>query len=160
MNFDGYALGGVAVGLEKTKLAEVIGYSLNHLPPDKPRYMLGVGYPEQIVQAVAAGVDLFDCVIPTRNARHASLFTRNGRINIRQKKFSLDQSPLDDQCPCFTCQHYSRAYLHHLFSVREPLGQRLATIHNLTFYADMMRIIRESITQGNFLDRAKIISRY
>lgn len=150
IGFDGYALGGVAVGLEKTKLHEVIGYSVSHLPQDKPRYMLGIGYPREILKAVSEGVDLFDCVIPTRNARHASLFTRQGRINLRKKEFAADFGPIETGCSCLACRNYSRAYLRHLFSINEPLAQRLATIHNLTFYASFLKDIRQAIKRGNF----------
>ena len=148
IGFDGYALGGVAVGLEKTKLHEVIGYSVACLPEDKPRYMLGIGYPREIIRAVSEGVDLFDCVIPTRNARHASLFTRQGRINLRKSEFANDFGPIETDCSCLACQNYSRAYLRHLFSVGEPLACRLATIHNLTFYASLMKDIRQAIKRG------------
>lgn len=159
IGFDGYALGGVAVGLESTKLHEVIGYSVAHLPRNKPRYMLGIGYPKEILKAVSEGVDLFDCVIPTRNARHAALFTRQGRINIRKKQFAHDQKPIDQGCSCFACRHYSRAYLRHLFLAGEPLAQRLATIHNLTFYADFTNRIRQAIKENNFVAFAQEASR-
>ncbi|MDD5481360.1 MAG: tRNA guanosine(34) transglycosylase Tgt [Candidatus Shapirobacteria bacterium] len=160
IGFDGYALGGVAVGLEKTKLHEVIGHSVAHLPEDKPRYMLGIGYPKEILRAVSEGVDLFDCVIPTRNARHASLFTRQGRLNLRKKEFAADFRPIEAGCSCLACQNYSRAYLRHLFSVGQPLAFRLATIHNLTFYASLMKDIRQAIKRGNFSSFARRASRF
>jgi len=150
IGFDGYALGGVAVGLESTRLHEVIGYSVAQLPEDKPRYMLGIGYPKEILKAVSEGIDLFDCVIPTRNARHGSLFTRQGRINLRKSQFANDWGPIETGCSCFACRNYSRAYLRHLFSVGQPLACRLATIHNLTFYASLMKDVRLAIEKGEF----------
>ncbi len=150
IGFDGYALGGVAVGLEKTKLHEVIGYSVACLPEDKPRYMLGIGYPREILKAVSEGIDLFDCVIPTRNARHGSLFTRQGRINLRKSQFRADFRPIETGCSCLACRNYSRAYLRHLFSVNQPLACRLATIHNLAFYASLMKDIRLAIKKNKF----------
>lgn len=167
MGFDGYAVGGLAVGEPTSKMSQVLAYTVPQLPGDKPRYLMGVGQPEQIIQAVLHGIDMFDCVIPTRNARHGELFIFNGNyqkptaknlhttnkfysvIKITQSKFRTDVRPLDPHCGCLTCRQYSRAYLRHLFTVKDPLGQRLATIHNLRFYLQFMEKIRWSIRQGN-----------
>ena len=160
IGFDGYAIGGVAVGEPREKMKKVLEWVLPMLPEDKPRYLMGLGKPEEIVSAVKAGVDMFDCVIPTRNARHGSLFLRKGNwgnlrvwgnrknfyqiINITNKKFKKDLSPLDENCNCYACRNYTRAYLRHLFSVDEPLAGRLATIHNLKFYLELMKKCRTS----------------
>ena len=154
IGFDGYAIGGLAVGEPYQKMLEVLKWTVPNLPEDKPRYLMGVGMPEQIVESVKRGIDMFDCVIPTRNARHGLLYvwknkTLTGKfyseLRIKNKKFSRDLKPLDPGCDCDTCQSYSRAYLRHLFMNNEPLGLRLATIHNLRFYLQLMEKIRSSL---------------
>ncbi|MGC9048942.1 MAG: tRNA guanosine(34) transglycosylase Tgt [Patescibacteria group bacterium] len=154
-NFDGYAIGGLTVGEPIKKTYEMIRIIEPFLPKDKPRYLMGAGQPEQIIEAVKMGIDMFDCVIPTRNARHGLLYIsiRNQkdfyqRIHITNEKFKNDFEPIDENCQCYTCQNYSRAYLRHLFMTKEPLGQRLATIHNLSFYLNLMREIKELIKKG------------
>lgn len=140
--FDGYAIGGLAVGEPREVTREIIAHTLELLPKDKPRYVMGVGYPDEIVEYAKMGVDQMDCVLPTRAARHALLFTSEGRLNIRGKKFSEDLGPADPQCNCPVCRRYSRAYLRHLFHTGEPLAATLASIHNLSFYLDTMRTLR------------------
>ncbi len=157
LDFDGYAIGGVAVGEPREKMKKVLEWVLPMLPEDKPRYLMGLGHPEEIVRAVAEGIDMFDCVIPTRNARHGTLFVWRERspdirslkgkkfysiYRIRNEKYKDDLNSVDKYCQCYTCRNFSRAYLRHLFSVGEPLAGRLATIHNLRFYADLMEILR------------------
>jgi len=150
IGYDAYALGGVAVGITEEKLHDVMGYSIDQLPTDKPRYLLGVGYPNNIVRAVELGVDMFDCVVPTRNARHGSLFTSQGSMTITNAQYKTDSKPIDEQCDCYTCKNFSRAYIRHLISVKEPLGFRLTTIHNLSYYMWLMRTIRKRINSGTF----------
>jgi queuine tRNA-ribosyltransferase len=140
--FDGYAIGGLAVGEPREVTREIIAHTLEMLPKDKPRYVMGVGYPDEIIEYAKMGVDQMDCVLPTRAARHALLFTSEGRLNIRGKKFSEEQGPADPQCSCPVCRRYSRAYLRHLFHTGEPLAATLASIHNLSFYLDTMRTLR------------------
>jgi queuine tRNA-ribosyltransferase len=152
--FPGYAIGGLAVGeseQERLRLLECIG---PHLPADRPRYLMGVGYPQDIVAAVARGVDMFDCVMPTRHARNGHLFTAAGVINIRNAVHQRDTGPIDPTCACSTCQRYSRAYLRHLDRCNEILGVRLATLHNVHFYLNLMREIRAAIAQGRFAQLA------
>jgi queuine tRNA-ribosyltransferase len=150
LNFDGYAIGGVAVGEPREKMAEILNWVLPILPENKPRYLMGLGRPEEIVSAVAVGVDMFDCVIPTREGRHGRLFIKQKKgdnfyetININNKKYKEDFSSLDANCDCVLCRNYTCAYLHHLFSIKEPLAMRLASIHNLKFYLDLMKKLRE-----------------
>ncbi|MEK7395663.1 MAG: tRNA guanosine(34) transglycosylase Tgt [Candidatus Poribacteria bacterium] len=150
MNFDGYALGGLSVGEEKEIMYEIIGFTTPFLPKDKPHYLMGVGTPENIVEAVSLGIDMFDCVMPTRNARNGSLFTSEGMIKIKNAQFKRDFAPLDSKCKCYTCSNFSRAYLRHLFMANEILAHRLHTIHNLHFYLSLMRGIRRSILDGTF----------
>jgi len=150
IGFDGYALGGVAVGITADKLHDVMGYSIEHLPVDKPRYLLGAGYPNDIVRAVSLGVDVFDCVVPTRNARHGSLFTQNGKLCLTNAQFTTDPNPIDETCSCYACKNFSRAYIRHLIRVNEALGFRLTTIHNLTYYMWLMKTIRQTIENGTF----------
>ena len=149
IGFDGYAIGGLSVGEPKADRQRVLQTLLPELPPDKPRYLMGVGTPEDIVEAVCLGVDMFDCVLPTRNARNGHLFTRNGPIRIRNSQYQNDTRPLDESCACYTCRHYSRAYLRHLDKCREILGARLNTIHNLHYYQELMRDLRDSIGRGD-----------
>ena len=149
IGFDGYAIGGLSVGEPKADMARILAHTAPRLPADKPRYLMGVGTPEDIVQAVAAGIDMFDCVMPTRNARNGWLFTRFGDLKIRNAKHKDDPSPLDETCACYTCRNFSRAYLHHLSRVKEILGAQLATIHNLHYYQQLMRALREAIELGD-----------
>ena len=148
IGFDGYAIGGLSVGESPHERELILGATVPHLPDDRPRYLMGVGKPEDIVEAVRRGVDMFDCVIPTRNARTGFLYTRNGLIKIRNARYRTDTSPLDPECGCYTCQHYSRAYLRHLDKCGEILGARLNTIHNLYYYQQLMRELREAISAG------------
>ncbi len=145
IGFDGFAIGGLAVGEPREVTREVIAHTLALLPPDKPRYVMGVGYPDEIVEYARMGVDQMDCVLPTRAARHALLFTSEGRLNIGGKRFAEDQEPPDPACACSTCRRYSRAYLRHLFHTGEPLAATLASVHNLHFYLETMRRLREEI---------------
>ena len=148
--FDGYAIGGLSVGEPQEERNHVLDVTLPELPADRPRYLMGVGKPEDIIEAVRRGVDMFDCVIPTRNARTGFLYTRNGVIKIRNSRYQDDTRPLDEECGCYTCRHYSRAYLKHLDKCGEILGCRLNTIHNLHYYQDLMRDIRQAIEENRF----------
>ena len=148
IGFDGYAVGGLAVGEPEEERVRVLDFLLPHMPGDAPRYLMGVGLPGDIVDAVTRGIDLFDCVIPTRHARNGYLFTSEGVVRIRNAKHTTDTGPLDPECACYTCQHYSRAYLRHLEKCGEMLGPRLGTIHNLHYYQDLMSKIRASIRSG------------
>ena len=150
IGFDGYALGGLSVGEEKEIMYNVIGYTVPILPKDKPHYLMGVGTPENLVEAVSLGIDMFDCVMPTRNARNGSLFTSEGMVKIKNAKHKRDFSPLDSDCQCYTCKNFTRAYLRHLYIVNEILAHRLHTIHNLHFYLSLMRGIRQAITDNTF----------
>ncbi len=150
MGFAGYALGGLSVGEPREVRAAILQAIAPRMPWDKPRYLMGVGKPEDIVEAVALGIDMFDCVIPTRNARNGHLFTRFGVVRIRNSRYARDPRPVDEACGCYTCRHYSRAYLHHLDKAREILGARLNTLHNLFYYQELMRGIRESLREGRF----------
>ncbi len=150
IGFDGYAIGGLSVGEPKEDMLRILAYTAPHLPQDQPRYLMGVGTPEDIVAAVAQGIDMFDCVMPTRNARNGMLFTRHGDIKIKNAQYRLDLRPLDEQCVCYTCRNFTRAYLHHLHRLNEILGARLNTIHNLHYYQELMGEIRAAITDGRF----------
>ena len=150
IGFDGYAIGGLSVGESSTLMLEMTELTATLLPEDKPRYLMGVGTPEEIVQAVAKGVDMFDCVLPTRNARRGSLFTSHGKINIKNSKYAEDGSPLDENCSCSSCKNYSKAYLRHLLMAGEMLSMRLNTVHNLTYYQQLMKKIRSEIEKGTF----------
>lgn len=150
IGFDGYAIGGLSVGEPKDERDKVLEATLPELPSDKPRYLMGVGKPEDIVEAVKRGIDMFDCVIPTRNARNGFLFTRYGTLKIRNSQYQHDTRPIDEKCGCYTCQHYSRAYLRHLDKCGEILGARLNTIHNLYYYQELMRDIRAAIAENRF----------
>jgi queuine tRNA-ribosyltransferase len=145
MDFDGYAIGGLSVGEPRELTLEMISEVLPLLPKDKPRYVMGVGYPDEIEQYARMGVDMMDCVLPTRAARHALLFTSEGRLNIKNKQYSEDQNPPDPACTCPTCSRYSRAYLRHLVQTGEPLGATLNSIHNLAFYLGIMQRVRDSL---------------
>ncbi len=150
IGFDGYAVGGLSVGEPKEEREQVLDATLPCLPEDKPRYLMGVGKPEDIVEAVIRGVDMFDCVMPTRNARNGFLFTWQGIVKIRNAVHRLDTGPIDPNCGCYTCKHYSRSYLRHLDKCNEILASRLATIHNLYFYQELMRNIRHALEKGTF----------
>jgi len=152
LGFDGYALGGLSVGEPKNEMREVIQHCGALLPAEKPRYLMGVGTPQDIVYAVTQGIDMFDCVMPTRNARNAHLFTSKGLLRLRNKRFRQDTNPLDENCRCYTCQNFSRAYLHHLDKCREMLGAQLNTIHNLHYYQDLMAGLRDAIARGELAD--------
>ena len=148
--FDGFALGGLSVGEGQEAMLSTVESAAPHLPADKPRYLMGVGTPLDIAEAVARGIDLFDCVLPTRNARNGMLFTSQGRVAIKHARFERDPGPLDEACGCYTCRHYSRAYLRHLYQSREILASRLNTLHNLYFYQDLMRRIRSAVESGSY----------
>ncbi len=143
--FDGYAIGGLSVGEPQEEMLRVIEQTTAHLPRTAPRYLMGVGRPEDIVEAVCRGIDLFDCVLPTRHARTGSLFTRTGEMNIRNARYAGEDQPLDSSCGCYTCRHFSRAYLRHLFMAKELLALRLNTLHNLSYYLTLMKEIRQAI---------------
>jgi len=148
LGFDGYALGGLSVGEPKQDMKAIVEQIAQQMPADKPRYLMGVGTPQDIVHAVSQGIDMFDCVMPTRNARNAHLFTSQGLLRLRNSRYRQDTSPLDENCGCYTCQNFSRAYLHHLDKCREILGAQLNTIHNLHYYQQLMAGLREAIEQG------------
>lgn len=148
IGFDGYAIGGLSVGEPKEEMARILAHTAPRLPRAKPRYLMGVGTPEDLVQGVRAGIDLFDCVMPTRNARNGHLFTRHGDIRIKNARYKNDTRALDESCDCYTCRHFSRAYLHHLFRTGEILGAQLNTLHNLHYYQSLMREMRDAIDQG------------
>ena len=148
MDFPGYAIGGLSVGEPRELTREIIATTLPLLPADKPRYVMGVGYPDEIVEYAAMGVDMMDCVLPTRAARHGLLFTSEGRLNIKNKQFAEDQGPPDPACGCMVCGRYTRAYLRHLMVAQEPLSAVLNTLHNLAFYLDTMARVRQSLSSG------------
>ena len=150
IGFDGYAIGGLSVGEPKADMQRILMHLAPQLPSGKPRYLMGVGTPADIVNAVAQGIDMFDCVLPTRNARNGWLFTLNGVIKLRNSRYRLDTAPPDDQCGCYTCKHFTRAYLHHLQRINEMLGARLNTMHNLYYYQQLMGEIRTAIESGQF----------
>jgi queuine tRNA-ribosyltransferase len=150
MDFDGLALGGIAVGETKEQMFEVIHYAAPLMPRDKPRYLMGVGTPEDLIESVAAGIDMFDCVMPTRNARNGTLFTSFGKMHIKNAQYLDDQGPLDPACECLTCRTVSRAYLRHLFVGGEIAGLVYNTVHNVWFYLDLMRKVRQSIASNSF----------
>jgi queuine tRNA-ribosyltransferase len=152
INFDGYAIGGLSVGEPKDERDHVLDVTAPLLPIDKPRYLMGVGKPEDIVESVKRGIDMFDCVIPTRNARNGFIFTRFGKLNIRNSVHQLDTNPIDQECRCYTCQNYSRSYLRHLDKCKEMLGAHLNTIHNLYYYQELMQEIRTAIEADSFDD--------
>ena len=151
LDLDGYAIGGLAVGESAEEMYRIIEAVEPHMPKDKPRYLMGVGTPVNILEAVARGVDLFDCVMPSRNARHGHIFTQKGVRNLMNQKYDLDSAPLDEECGCPVCRRHSRAYVHHLFKSGEMLGMRLAVMHNIYFYNALLEKIRESLDNGSFL---------
>ncbi len=159
IGFDGYAIGGLSVGEPKADMTRILAHTAPQLPPDKPRYLMGVGTPEDIVHAVLQGIDMFDCVLPTRNARNGWLFTRYGNVKIRNARHRDDIKPVDETCGCYTCQNFSRSYLHHLQRVNEILGARLNTIHNLFYYQTLMHELRAAIESGSLADTVKAFTR-
>jgi queuine tRNA-ribosyltransferase len=161
LDFPGYALGGLSLGEAKEVTYNIIDETVSHLPQDKPRYLMGVGAPEDIVEGVARGIDIFDCVLPTRVARNGALFTRSGRINITNSSYGKKDEPVDVLCDCYTCKNHPAAYIHHLFDAKELLAYRLATIHNLRFMNNLMSDIRQSIFNGSFASfKADFLNNY
>jgi queuine tRNA-ribosyltransferase len=152
LDLPGYAIGGVSVGEGLELLKKVVSWTAPHLPEDKPRYLMGVGLPEDILESVERGIDMFDCVIPTRYARSATLFTRRGKIRLTNKNYKRDFFPIDPSCSCYTCQNFTRAYLHHLFAANEVISAVLSAIHNVHFYLKMMEEIREAISNNSFME--------
>jgi len=152
LDFDSYAIGGLAVGEPTEQMYELVDFTTDFMPQDRPRYLMGVGRPENILESIARGVDMFDCVMPTRNARNSNVFTWNGTLSMRNAKYKDDFSPIDEKCNCYTCRNYSRAYLRHLIIAEEILALQLATIHNLYFYLDLVRQARKQIMDGNFIE--------
>ncbi len=148
IGFPGYAIGGLSVGEPKEEMLRVLNYLPQQMPADRPRYLMGVGKPADLVEGVMRGVDMFDCVMPTRNARNGHLFTSTGVVKIRNSQYKKDQKPIDEACSCYTCKNYSRAYLHHLYRCQEILAARLNTLHNLTYMQDLMRGLRQAIETG------------
>ena len=148
LDLDGYAIGGLSVGEEREVRNEMVRITTPHLPQDRPRYLMGVGYPVDIIEAVIEGVDLFDCVLPTRSGRFAQLFTSRGRMNLRHSRYKDDPRPIDEDCGCYTCRSFSRAYLRHLHLAKEVLAPRLSTLHNLSFYQRFMDRVRDAVDQG------------
>ena len=160
LDFDGYAIGGLAVGEPSETMYEMINFTTDFLPNDRPRYLMGVGRPENILEAIEKGIDMFDCVMPTRNARNAYLFTSDGILSMRNAKYKNDFNSVDSQCNCYTCKNYSRAYLRHLYIAKEILALELSSIHNLHFYLEIVKLARERIKQGIFTEwKKEIISK-
>ncbi len=153
INFNGFAIGGLSVGEPKEDMMRILAHTAPQLPTDKPRYLMGVGTPEDLMDSVEQGIDMFDCVMPTRNARNGHLFTRYGDVKIKNARFKTDQAPLDPTCTCYTCQNFSRAYLHHLFRAGEILSSILNTIHNLHYYQTLMAEMRSAIENGQFANK-------
>ena len=148
LDLPGYAIGGLAVGETKEQMLQTLDFTLPLMPQDKPRYLMGVGRPEDLVEAISRGIDIFDCVLPTREARHGAALTHNGRLNMRAKKFERDRQPVDETCTCYTCQNFSRAYIRHLFKAKEILGLHLLSIHNLNYLLQLVRDLRQMIMEG------------
>jgi queuine tRNA-ribosyltransferase len=151
MNFPGYAIGGLAVGESASERNRVTDLCTDFLPEDKPRYLMGVGLPEDILEAISLGVDMFDCVIPTRNARNGTVFTSTGKLIIKSARCKSEHIPIDEACSCYTCNNFSQAYIRHLFNSNEILGLRLATLHNVHFYMDIVQKARRRIADGTFV---------
>jgi queuine tRNA-ribosyltransferase len=150
LNFPGYAVGGVSVGEPKEEMQRIMAHTPHRLPAHKPRYLMGVGTPEDLVEGVGAGVDMFDCVMPTRNARNGHMFTRFGDLKIRNARYKTEDAPVDSSCGCYTCQNFSRAYMHHLDRCGEMLGPMLSSIHNLHYYLNLMQEVRDALDAGTF----------
>jgi queuine tRNA-ribosyltransferase len=155
LEFDGYAVGGLSVGEPKEDRARIVAHTVPQMPSGKPRYLMGMGTPEDIIEAVLAGIDMFDCVLPTRNARNGWLFTRFGDVKIRNARYRDEAQPLDERCACYACRNFTRAYLHHLQKANEILGARLNTLHNLHYYQELMRGLRAAIEQDRLADTAQ-----
>jgi queuine tRNA-ribosyltransferase len=155
MDFDGYAIGGLSVGEPKSATLEMTAIAVDELPQQKPRYLMGVGFPQDIIETASLGVDMFDCVMPTRNARNGTVFTSTGKLVVKNVEYAKDPRPLDEECDCYTCREFSRAYLRHLFQAGELLGPRLATLHSLRFFFRMMEQMRRSILEGRFFQWSK-----
>jgi queuine tRNA-ribosyltransferase len=158
IGFDGYAIGGLSVGETKREMARILRHTAPQLPAERPRYLMGVGTPQDIVAAVSAGIDLFDCVLPTRNARNGWVYTRRGVVKLRNARYRGEVQPLDPECACYTCRHFTRAYLHHLQRVNEILGARLNTLHNLYYYQELMQGLRDAIGSGRLAGFASAFS--
>ena len=152
LDLDGYAIGGLAVGESAEEMYHIIDTVEPFMPKDKPRYLMGVGTPCNIIEAVYRGVDMFDCVMPTRNARHANIFTWSGRMNMMNQKYTMDERPIDEECDCPVCRHFSRAYIRHLFKSGEMLAMRLSVMHNIYFYNTLLMKIREALDEGRFTE--------
>jgi queuine tRNA-ribosyltransferase len=152
IDFDGYAIGGLAVGEATETMYDITDFTTDFMPENKPRYLMGVGRPENILEAIGRGIDMFDCVMPTRNARNAYLFTSMGIVSMRNAAYKDDFTPLDENCSCYTCKNFSRAYLRHLFNAKEILALELATIHNLSFYLNLIKESRQKIIDGSFIE--------
>jgi queuine tRNA-ribosyltransferase len=150
IGFDGYALGGLSVGEPKSAMWEMVEAAMPGMDPDRPRYLMGVGTPVDLVEGVRRGVDLFDCVLPTRNARKGTVFTSRGRLVVKNASYARDPRPLDPDCSCYTCAHYSRAYIRHLFQAMETLAQELATLHSVHFYLETLRRARAAVSNGGY----------
>jgi queuine tRNA-ribosyltransferase len=150
VGFEAYAIGGLSVGEPADVMYDIVAHTAPQLPPDRPRYLMGSGMPDDLVESVARGIDMFDCVLPTRNARNGQLLTANGVLVIKNARYAEDPLPPDPACGCYTCRHFSRAYLRHLFAAGEMTGATLLTVHNLYFYLDLMRRIREALSFGSF----------
>ncbi len=157
INFNGFAIGGLSVGEPKEDMMRILAHTAPQLPTDKPRYLMGVGTPEDLMDSVEQGIDMFDCVMPTRNARNGHLFTRFGDVKIKNARFKTEQGPLDPTCNCYTCQNFSRAYLHHLFRAGEILSSILNTIHNLHYYQTLMAEMRSAIENGQFTSKVSAL---
>ena len=161
MGFDGYAIGGTSVGEGKDTMYKMIDYAIEYLPEDKPRYLMGVGDPLDIIEGTIRGVDMFDCVLPTRIARHGNAFTRDGKINIKNAKFKEDFTPIEENCDCYACKHYTKAYIRHLIVANETFGQRLLSIHNIRFLIKLVEDLRTAIKENTLLDyKESFINRY
>ena len=161
MNFDGYSIGGTSVGEDKPTMYKMIDDAIEYLPIDKPRYLMGVGDPIDILEGVERGVDMFDCVLPTRIARHGNAFTRDGKINIKNAKYKEDFTPIEEHCDCYTCKNFTKAYVRHLIVSNESLGGRLLSIHNIRFLIHLVEEIRTSIQDDNFSEyKEEFIKRY
>lgn len=161
MNFDGYSIGGTSVGEDKVTMYHMIDYAIPYLPEDKPRYLMGVGDPIDIIEGVIRGVDMFDCVLPTRIARHGNAFTRNGKINIKNAKYKEDFTPIEGNCDCYACKHYTKAYIRHLITCNETFGARLLSIHNVRFLIKLTEELRKAIEEDTLLEyKEKFIEQY
>jgi queuine tRNA-ribosyltransferase len=155
MDLDGYALGGLAVGESHEDMYRIIEATVPYLPVEKPTYLMGVGTPQNILEAVERGVDFFDCVYPSRNGRHGHVYTNHGKLNLFNQKYELDERPIEEGCQCPACRRYSRAYIRHLLKAKEMLGMRLCVLHNLYFYNQMMQEIRDALDEGRFAEYKK-----